>query len=79
MKNIQLLKVLLLATDKKPEVKNLIGEFTQKTPDMSFNKRFNNRRLELSEELRKKSLLQSLKANNGDVSKLFISLKEFIK
>ena len=71
-----IVKSLLLATDKKPEVKIEWRVYT-KNPDKPLIRDLIIEGLSLA-RTQKEEFASVIESNNGDVSKLFITLKEFI-
>jgi len=71
-----IVKSLLLATDKKPEVKINWRVYT-KNPDSPLIRDLIIEGLSLA-RTQKEEFTSVIESNNGDVTKLFISLKEFI-
>ena len=71
-----IVKSLLLATDKKPEVKIEWRVYT-KNPDKLLIRDLIIEGLSLA-RTQKEEFASVIETNNGDVSKLFITLKEFI-
>ena len=71
-----IVKSLLLATDKKPEV-NIEWRIYTKNPDKPLIRDLIIEGLSLA-RTQKEEFTSVIKTNNGDVSKLFITLKEFI-
>tara|TARA_Y100000590_G_scaffold469278_1_gene655921 strand:+ start:1176 stop:1769 length:594 start_codon:yes stop_codon:yes gene_type:complete len=71
-----IVKSLLLATDKKPEVKIDWRVYT-KNPDKPLIRDLIIEGLSLA-RTQKEEFASVIEQNNGDVSKLFITLKEFI-
>ena len=71
-----IVKSLLLATDKKPEV-NIEWRVYTKNPDNPLIRDLIIEGLSLA-RTQKEEFTSVIKTNNGDVSKLFITLKEFI-
>ena len=71
-----IVKSLLLATDKKPEV-NIEWRVYTKNPDNPLIRDLIIEGLSLA-RTQKEEFASVIETNNGDVSKLFISLKEFI-
>ena len=74
--NYTMVKSLLLATDKKPEVKIEWRVYT-KNPDKPLIRDLIIEGLSLA-RTQKEEFASVIEANNGDISKLFITLKEFI-
>ena len=70
------LKSLLLATDKKPEV-NIEWRIYTKNPDKPLIRDLIIEGLSLA-RTQKEEFSSVIETNNGDVTKLFIALKEFI-
>ncbi len=71
-----IVKSLLLATDKKPEVKIDWRVYT-KNPDKPLIRDLIIEGLSLA-RAEKEQFNSIINSNNGDVTKLFVSLKEFI-
>ena len=71
-----IVKSLLLATDKKPEVKIAWRVYT-KNPDKPLIRDLIIEGLSLA-RTQKEEFASVIESNNGDISKLFVSLKEFI-
>ena len=71
-----IVKSLLLATDKKPEVKIEWRVYT-KNPDKPLIRDLIIEGLSLA-RTQKEEFASVIESNNGDVSKLFVTLKEFI-
>ena len=71
-----IVKSLLLATDKKPEV-NIEWRVYTKNPDKPLIRDLIIEGLSLA-RTQKEEFASVIATNNGDVSKLFITLKEFI-
>ena len=71
-----IVKSLLLATDKKPEV-NIEWRVYTKDPDNPLIRDLIIEGLSLA-RTQKEEFASVIEANNGDVEKLFITLKEFI-
>ena len=71
-----IVKSLLLATDKKPEVKIDWRVYT-KNPDKPLIRDLIIEGLSLA-RTQKEEFASVIESNNGDISKLFITLKEFI-
>ena len=71
-----IVKSLLLATDKKPEV-NIEWRVYTKNPDKPLIRDLIIEGLSLA-RTQKEEFTSVIEANNGDVTKLFITLKEFI-
>ena len=71
-----IVKSLLLATDKKPEV-NIEWRVYTKNPDKPLIRDLIIEGLSLA-RVQKEEFASVIESNNGDVSKLFITLKEFI-
>ena len=71
-----IVKSLLLATDKKPEV-NIEWRVYTKNPDKPLIRDLIIEGLSLA-RTQKEEFASVIETNNGDVSKLFITLKEFI-
>tara|TARA_Y100000590_G_scaffold27889_1_gene31258 strand:+ start:111 stop:704 length:594 start_codon:yes stop_codon:yes gene_type:complete len=71
-----IVKSLLLATDKKPEVKIEWRVYT-KNPDNPLIRDLIIEGLSLA-RTQKEEFASVIQANNGDVTKLFVTLKEFI-
>ena len=71
-----IVKSLLLATDKKPEVKIDWRVYT-KNPEKPLIRDFIVEGLSLA-RAQKEEFTSVIESNNGDVSKLFITLEEFI-
>ena len=71
-----IVKSLLLATDKKPEV-NIEWRVYTKNPDKPLIRDLIIEGLSLA-RTQKEEFASVINANNGDVTKLFITLKEFI-
>ena len=71
-----IVKSLLLATDKKPEV-NIEWRVYTKNPDKPLIRDLIIEGLSLA-RTQKEEFASVIESNNGDVSKLFITLKEFI-
>ena len=71
-----IVKSVLLATDKKPEVKIEWRVYT-KNPDKPLIRDLIIEGLSLA-RTQKEEFASVIEANNGDVSKLFITLKEFV-
>jgi len=71
-----LVKSLLLATDKKPEVKIDWRVYT-KNPDKPLIRDLIIEGLSLA-RTQKEEFASVIETNNGDINKLFLSLKEFI-
>ena len=71
-----IVKSLLLATDKKPEV-NIEWRVYTKNPDHPLIRDLIIEGLSLA-RTQKEEFASVIETNNGDVSKLFITLKEFI-
>ena len=71
-----IVKSLLLATDKKPEV-NIEWRVYTKNPDNPLIRDLIIEGLSLA-RTQKEEFASVIETNNGDVSKLFITLKEFI-
>ena len=71
-----MVKSLLLATDKKPEVKIDWRVYT-KNPDKPLIRDLIVEGLSLA-RTQKEEFASVIQANNGDVTKLFITLKEFV-
>ena len=71
-----IVKSLLLATDKKPEV-NIEWRVYTKNPDYPLIRDLIIEGLSLA-RTQKEEFASVIETNNGDVSKLFITLKEFI-
>tara|TARA_B100000029_G_scaffold219515_1_gene217229 strand:+ start:299 stop:892 length:594 start_codon:yes stop_codon:yes gene_type:complete len=71
-----IVKSLLLATDKKPEVKIEWRVYT-KNPDKPLIRDLIIEGLSLA-RTQKEEFASVIEANNGDVTKLFVTLKEFI-
>ena len=74
--NYTIVKSLLLATDKKPEVKIEWRVYT-KNPDKPLIRDLIIEGLSLA-RTQKEEFASVIESNNGDVTKLFISLKEFV-
>ena len=72
-----IVKSLLLATDKKPEVKIEWRVYT-KNPDKPLIRDLIIEGLSLA-RTQKEEFASVIEANNGDVTKLFASLKEFVE
>ena len=72
-----IVKSLLLATDKKPEVKIEWRVYT-KNPDKPLIRDLIIEGLSLA-RTQKEEFASVIESNNGDVTKLFITLKEFIE
>ena len=71
-----IVKSLLLATDKKPAV-NIEWRVYTKNPDKPLIRDLSIEGLSLA-RTQKEEFSSVIEANNGDVTKLFIALKEFI-
>ena len=71
-----IVKSLLLATDKKPEV-NIEWRIYTKNPDKPLIRDLIIEGLSLA-RTQKEEFTSVIESNNGDVTKLFITLKEFI-
>ena len=71
-----IVKSLLLATDKKPEV-NIEWRVYTKNPDKPLIRDLIIEGLSLA-RTQKEEFASVIETNNGDVSKLFITLKEFV-
>ena len=71
-----IVKSLLLATDKKPEV-NIEWRIYTKNPDKPLIRDLIIEGLSLA-RTQKEEFASVIESNNGDVTKLFITLKEFI-
>ena len=71
-----IVKSLLLATDKKPEV-NIEWRVYTKNPDNPLIRDLIIEGLSLA-RTQKEEFTSVIETNNGDVSKLFITLKEFV-
>jgi len=71
-----IVKSLLLATDKKPEV-NIEWRIYTKNPDKPLIRDLIIEGLSLA-RVQKEEFASVIEANNGDVQKLFITLQEFI-
>jgi len=71
-----IVKSLLLATDKKPEV-NIEWRVYTKNPDNPLIRDLIIEGLSLA-RTQKEEFASVIETNNGDVSKLFITLKEFV-
>ena len=71
-----IVKSLLLATDKKPEV-NIEWRVYTKNPDKPLIRDFIIEGLSLA-RTQKEEFSSIIETNNGDITKLFIALKEFI-
>ena len=71
-----IVKSLLLATDKKPEVKIEWRVYT-KNPDKPLIRDLIIEGLSLA-RTQKEEFASVIESNNGDISKLFVTLKEFI-
>ena len=71
-----IVKSLLLATDKKPEV-NIEWRVYTKNPDKPLIRDLIIEGLSLA-RTQKEEFAAVIETNNGDVSKLFITLKEFV-
>ena len=71
-----IVKSLLLATDKKPEV-NIEWRVYTKNPDKPLIRDLIIEGLSLA-RTQKEEFASVIESNNGDVTKLFITLKEFI-
>ena len=71
-----IVKSLLLATDKKPEV-NIEWRVYTKNPDKPLIRDLIIEGLSLA-RTQKEEFSSVIESNNGDISKLFITLKEFI-
>tara|TARA_Y100000590_G_C15595298_1_gene967802 strand:- start:134 stop:727 length:594 start_codon:yes stop_codon:yes gene_type:complete len=71
-----IVKSLLLATDKKPEV-NIEWRVYTKNPDKPLIRDLIIEGLSLA-RTQKEEFASVIDANNGDVTKLFVTLKEFI-
>ena len=71
-----IVKSLLLATDKKPEV-NIEWRVYTKNPDKPLIRDLIIERFSLA-RTQKEEFASVIETNNGDVTKLFITLKEFI-
>ncbi len=71
-----IVKSLLLATNKKPEV-NIEWRVYTKNPDKPLIRDLIIEGLSLA-RTQKEEFASVIETNNGDVSKLFITLKEFI-
>ena len=71
-----IVKSLLLATDKKPEV-NIEWRVYTKNPDKPLIRDLIIEGLSLA-RTQKEEFASVIESNNGDVTKLFISLKEFV-
>ena len=71
-----IVKSLLLATDKKPEVKIEWRVYT-KNPDKPLIRDLIIEGLSLA-KTQKEEFASVIESNNGDITKLFITLKEFI-
>jgi len=71
-----IVKSLLLATDKRPEV-NIEWRVYTKNPDKPLIRDLIIEGLSLA-RTQKEEFASVIESNNGDVSKLFITLKEFI-
>ena len=71
-----IVKSLLLATDKKPEV-NIEWRVYTKNPDKPLIRDLIIEGLSLA-RTQKEEFASVIEANNGDVTKLFVTLKEFI-
>jgi len=76
VKNYIIVKSLLLATDKKPEVKIDWRVYT-KNPDKPLIRDLIIEGLSLA-RTQKEEFSSVIETNNGDITKLFITLKEFI-
>jgi len=74
--NYTMVKSLLLATDKKPEVKIDWRVYT-KNPDKPLIRDLIIEGLSLA-RTQKEEFASVIQANNGDITKLFITLKDFI-
>ena len=74
--NYTIVKSLLLATDKKPEVKIEWRVYT-KNPDKPLIRDLIIEGLSLA-RTQKEEFASVIESNNGDITKLFITLKEFI-
>tara|TARA_B100000508_G_C11362884_1_gene229794 strand:- start:105 stop:707 length:603 start_codon:yes stop_codon:yes gene_type:complete len=72
-----IVKSLLLATDKKPEVKIEWRVYT-KNPDKPLIRDLIIEGLSLA-RTQKEEFASVIESNNGDITKLFITLKEFVK
>ena len=71
-----IVKSLLLATDKKPEVK-IDWRIYTKNPDKPLIRDLIIEGLSLA-RTQKEEFTSVIESNNGDVTKLFITLKEFV-
>ena len=71
-----IVKSLLLATDKKPEV-NIEWRVYTKNPDKPLIRDLIIEGLSLA-RTQKEEFASVIESNNGDITKLFISLKEFV-
>jgi len=71
-----IVKSLLLATDKKPEV-NIDWRIYTKNPDKPLIRDLIIEGLSLA-RTQKEEFASVIESNNGDVTKLFITLKEFV-
>ena len=71
-----IVKSLLLATDKKPEV-NIEWRIYTKNPDKPLIRDLIIEGLSLA-RTQKEEFASVIESNNGDVTKLFITLKEFV-
>ena len=71
-----IVKSVLLATDKKPEVKIEWRVYT-KNPEKPLIRDLIIEGLSLA-RTQKEEFASVIESNNGDVSKLFVTLKEFI-
>ena len=71
-----IVKSLLLATDKKPEV-NIEWRVYTKNPDEPLIRDLIIEGLSLA-RTQKEEFASVIESNNGDISKLFITLKEFV-
>ena len=76
VKNYIIVKSLLLATDKKPEVKIDWRVYT-KNPDKPLIRDLIIEGLSLA-RTQKEEFSSVIETNNGDITKLFITLKEFV-
>ena len=72
-----IVKSLLLATDKKPEVK-IDWRIYTKNPDKPLIRDLIIEGLSLA-RTQKEEFASVIDSNNGDVKKLFVVLKEFVK
>jgi phospholipid transport system substrate-binding protein len=75
-KKYTIVKSILLATDKKPEVKIEWRVYT-KNPDKPLIRDLTIEGLSLA-RTQKEEFASVIKANNGDITKLFVALKKFI-